>query len=49
MMRRFLNWLFGDYPQEELEGVDDPHDNADPQRVTYIYGGSVYDEGTWLE
>lgn len=39
MMRRFWNWLFGIEPiEEELDGVDDPHD---PQYVTRIHSGGI--------
>lgn len=44
-MKRFLVWLSELFwnDDEELTGVDDPHD---PQYVTRIYGGG-FEKGEW--
>lgn len=49
MMRKLIKWFFGDDEiEDDLDGVDDPHDNVDPQRVTYRYGGGDEEGGKWL-
>lgn len=48
MMRKLINWLFSlDEIEDELEGVDDPCDDMNIERATYMYSGD-FEEGRWI-
>lgn len=47
-MWKFLNWFFGlDEIEDDSDGVDDPCDEMNIQRSTYMYSGD-FEEGRWI-
>ena len=46
--KKLTEWFQSHDDYVPYDKVDDPHDNADPQRITYIFGGGVEGGGKWL-